>query len=496
MTLSDRTFHRLVLIFMGVGFLLLAGAGAMSIWIVNRNQDFANWVNHTYRVENRLSELRYLVERAEVARRGYILRPEARFYNVWRQASTRMPLMLDQITDLTRDNPRQQARLAILRPVVDQQLGRWTTSINLVHSGNVAAALAEFRNGRSVDVTRDIRRMTVAMAAEENRLLLLRRDEQVDGSKLLFIVLGVAGLLVIVIGIASIVIIRTYTRDLTRSRGDLRLLNDNLEEAVAERTTDLQRANDEIQRFAYIVSHDLRSPLVNVMGFTSELASLVPPLATLLDKVDEAAPQIASEDARVAIREDLPEAIRFIRSSTEKMDRLINAILRLSREGRRTISSQSVDMAGLLTEIQGSMQHLLTERGVDFRVERPIPPIISDRLALEQVFSNLIENAVKYLKPDVPGIVTVRGRREGVRIIYEVEDNGRGIDPRDHERIFDLFRRSGAQDVPGEGIGLAHVRALVYRLGGVISCDATLDRGAIFRISLPATFSINQEPAT
>jgi signal transduction histidine kinase len=86
--------------------------------------------------------------------------------------------------------------------------------------------------------------------------------------------------------------------------------------------------------------------------------------------------------------------------------------------------------------------------------------------------------------------VVIRGKAALGRVIYEVEDNGRGIDPKDHERIFELFRRSGVQDVSGEGIGLAHVRALVYRLGGWIACESDLDRGAIFRVSLPATLTL------
>jgi signal transduction histidine kinase len=79
-------------------------------------------------------------------------------------------------------------------------------------------------------------------------------------------------------------------------------------------------------------------------------------------------------------------------------------------------------------------------------------------------------------------------------MIYEVVDNGRGVDPRDHERIFDLFRRSGLQDQPGEGIGLAHVRALVYRLGGTIAVDSELDRGATFRLCLPPKITRDEGP--
>jgi signal transduction histidine kinase len=108
---------------------------------------------------------------------------------------------------------------------------------------------------------------------------------------------------------------------------------------------------------------------------------------------------------------------------------------------------------------------------------------------MEQIFSNLIENAVKYLQADRAGQVTVRGREDGDRVVYEVQDNGRGIDPRDHERIFDLFRRSGTQDQPGEGIGLAHVRALAYRLGGFIDVQSELGQGATFQVSLPVTYA-------
>jgi signal transduction histidine kinase len=119
------------------------------------------------------------------------------------------------------------------------------------------------------------------------------------------------------------------------------------------------------------------------------------------------------------------------------------------------------------------------------QIEGVLPDIESDRLAIEQVFANLIENAIKYLKPGRPGRIVIRGRSLGDRLVYEVQDNGRGIAVVDQQRVFDLFRRAGAQDQPGEGIGLAHVRALVYRLGGLIDCSSEIDQGAVFRVSLP-----------
>ena len=113
----------------------------------------------------------------------------------------------------------------------------------------------------------------------------------------------------------------------------------------------------------------------------------------------------------------------------------------------------------------------------------------SDRLALEQIFANLVDNALKYLRKGVPGRVEISGRRTADGLGYTVRDNGRGIDARDLERIFDLFRRSGVQDRPGEGIGLAHVRALVRRLGGTISLTSEPGQGSTFTVTLPARWA-------
>jgi signal transduction histidine kinase len=168
------------------------------------------------------------------------------------------------------------------------------------------------------------------------------------------------------------------------------------------------------------------------------------------------------------------------------MDRLINAILKLSREGRRVIVPEPLDLGSMVDTIGASLTQRLDHRGATLAIEHPLPAIVSDRLAIEQILSNLIENAVKYLSPDRAGQIVVRGQRDGQRVMIEVEDNGRGIAASDHQRVFDLFRRSGNQDQPGEGIGLAHVRALAYRLGGVIEMASELGRGTTFRLNLPA----------
>jgi PAS domain S-box-containing protein len=282
----------------------------------------------------------------------------------------------------------------------------------------------------------------------------------------------------------------TDIHDLKQAQEETRRLASMLAERVAE----LDEANDEIQRFAYIVSHDLRAPLVNVMGFTSELEAAQVEVERFYRDVLEKAPRLVTPEARTAVETDLPEAMGFIRSSTVKMDKLINAILKLSREGRRVLMPEPLTMRQLLETQRQSVAHQLQERGAELLIES-VPDLTSDRLAIEQVFGNLIENAVKYLDPSRAGRIEVRGRELGYDVEYEIQDNGRGIDPKDFERIFDLFRRSGVQDQQGEGIGLAHVRALVRRLGGTITVSSRLHEGSTFRVVLPKYISMTSEAA-
>jgi signal transduction histidine kinase len=230
------------------------------------------------------------------------------------------------------------------------------------------------------------------------------------------------------------------------------------------------------------------------MGFTSELEAIRETLQRFVALIGERTPDAVTDDIRTAVQDDLPEAISFIRSSTERMDRLIKAILRLSREGRRVLAPETVDMRAMLTGYGDVIAHQLDESGAALTIG-DIPELTSDRLALEQIFGNLIENALKYLDPARPGRIEIRGWEDGHKVRIAVQDNGRGIDSRDFERIFDLFRRAGAQDRPGEGIGLAHVRALVRRLGGAISVNSEVGVGSTFVVTLPKVLTVSTEAA-
>ena len=486
--LDDRRFNRLALLGIASGFALLLAALIAVITSFSAYQQASQLVRHTSDVVDALSVLDVQLERAESGRRAYLLAPNVYRFQVYRDNIRLAPQTVDRIAALTSDNPIQVENVSKLRVKVRQQLADLQRSMALVRSGRTVLAQAEFAAASPNSIIRDIRLITAEMRRSELSLLAERSARSQQTLTTMRLLLVATGLMLLLVGAGSFWLVRRYTVDLTRTRDRLNVLNADLEGAVQDRTMELQRANEEIQRFAYIVSHDLRSPLVNVMGFTAELEQTNKTLADIMDRAEEEAPHIVTDAMREA-RDDLPEAIGFIRSSTQKMDRLINAILRLSREGRRTLMPEPLEMDRVLADIAATMEHRTADAGASITIETPLPNLVGDRLAIEQIFSNLLDNAVKYLDPQRRGQIIVRGHPERGRIIYEVEDNGRGIDARDHERVFDLFRRSGAQNQPGEGIGLAHVRALVHRLGATIDLDSTLGQGTTFRLSFPETFS-------
>lgn len=479
----DIRASRAITILLAVGFAaLLAAAGAV-FWVQRVNQENAGMVSHTLEVEARLGAFGSENERLETARRGLLLTANPSFSQIMRDTELQTRYHLRELSRLTADNPAQSHRVDRLKQLQSEYSAYHARNDDLSGAARTRM-ITNFGSDPAVLYVREARTIVTQMIEQERLLLGQREREQKRTLDLFYVVLGLTSVLILVVAAVTLRLVQRNLIALRDSREELRRLNDDLETMVQNRTAELQRANEEIQRFAYIVSHDLRSPLVNVMGFTAELETARDTITTYLNRGDEDGWAAPDQNTRLAIEEDLPEAIGFIRTSTQKMDRLINAILKLSRQGRRTLAPERLDTTAMVNGIVETLQHRIQKSGTELTVES-LPMLISDRVAIEQILSNIVENALKYLDPKRPGVIRVSGRVERERAIIEVTDNGRGIDPRDHERVFDLFRRSGVQDQPGEGIGLAHVRALAYRLGGIIEVKSALGEGATFRISLP-----------
>ena len=250
--------------------------------------------------------------------------------------------------------------------------------------------------------------------------------------------------------------------------------------ARAERyTAEIESANEEIKQFAYIVSHDLRAPLVNLKGFSSELRVAMEDVLPLARKAMEALPESEQTAVRYAIEEDIPEALGFIDSSVTRMDGFINSVLKLSRIGRRELTFERLDIRPLVEEILRTLTHQQESGNATVTVE-DLPTVCADRTAVEQIFGNLLSNALMYLSPDRPGAIEIGGVRRKRETEYWVRDNGRGIASDDAEKVFAPFRRAGKQDVPGEGMGLSYVHAMVRQHGGQIRFESELGVGTTF----------------
>lgn len=208
----------------------------------------------------------------------------------------------------------------------------------------------------------DAIRASIDRIQAEEQALLTRRSATAGVLGLLLLIASLCGIvLVIAIAALSAVRMQRHTAVLEALQEELRAANGNLEGIIAARVADPNAANEEIQRFAYIVSHDLRAPLANVMGFTSELDVLREQVTTFSGTVAARVPERADPAVRIALAEDLPEALRFIRTSTAKMDRLIGAILRLSREGRRMLTPEPADIRKVTDGVAASLKHQLAE---------------------------------------------------------------------------------------------------------------------------------------
>jgi len=500
---SDATRRRAIgqILLLAAGLMVLTVISAGSVYLVNKAREDARWVVHTVESENQISFTQLQLRRAESAQRGFLLTLQPRFQTDFEEAASQLGPAITRLSQLVTDNPVQRRLLDQMVPLSNQRIDEFRQNIELARMRRLDAAAKIVREDIGRDAMNHIYDLAGQMRAEEDRQFALRTADA-DRSQTLAASMTGIGSGFVLAGI-SIFLVRRSLRAREDAEAQLRDYNLNLEATIDERTADLREANDEIQRFAYIVSHDLRSPLVNIMGFTSELEELRGDIFRRIAALGCAAtsaspppmvaggiePVLDGEDKQLS--QDFTEALGFIKSSIAKMDRLISAILHLTREGRREFEPVRIETRELIAGIVATVAHQVAEAEAQIRVE-PLPAIVSDRLALEQIFSNLIDNALKYLKPGVPGDISVRGRTKLGFAIFEIADNGRGVDPKDHQRIFDLFRRAGTQDRPGQGIGLAHVRTLVRRLGGTMSVASELHSGSTFTITLPINWAASK----
>ncbi|WP_036000066.1 CHASE3 domain-containing protein, partial [Bradyrhizobium yuanmingense] len=267
-----RAFWQILLF--AAGLLVLTVISAGSVYLVNKAREDSKWVVHTIEVENQINALLLEIRRAESGARGYLLTGEDNFRTDHEKAVAAIIPALDKLTRQSVDNPGQRENVEKLSAAIETRLSQFAQEMAFIRQGQPDKATALVRELAAQDATARIASVANTMMREEERLFRLRTANSDRSQTLAASMTGIGSGLVVVLALISIWLVRRSTRERDAAEARLRDANLNLEAVVDERTADLREANDEIQRFAYIVSHDLRSPLVNIMGFTSELEEL------------------------------------------------------------------------------------------------------------------------------------------------------------------------------------------------------------------------------
>jgi len=236
-----------------------------------------------------------------------------------------------------------------------------------------------------------------------------------------------------------------------------------LERRVEERTAELRELNAQLESFNYSISHDLRNPLVAISGF-----------ARLLEQKHGS-----------ILPADALKMVGKICAASDRMDSMIEGLLACSRISRAELELGPVHLDGLVKNVLHLVGDLLEERHASLTIDRPLPRVLGHELVLTQVLSNLLSNAAKYVAPEVRPVIRVWSEERGDLIRLWVEDNGIGIAPKYHERIFRVFERlPEAQSYAGTGVGLAIVQRAVQRVGGAIGVESEPGKGSRFWVDL------------
>ena len=447
----------LVLLFIGAAFTYRASI------------DFTRSVEGVWRVEQlreALANLRVALTGAESAQTAYLLTSRQYQRDEHERLIASARVYQQVIANAVASDPSQAQDLRELDGHIDRRVDLLLRVTALFDDNGLSSAREAVASEDGVQEMRAIEALTARMD-ERGETLLLQRESTLARTRELTL-----GSLLLTLAVAAgifLTLFRGISREMAAraaSEGALRQVNTEmhaLNAALAQRAAEVEAANKELEAFSYSVSHDLRVPLRHIDGYIEMLR-------------DENAAELSPE---------AQHKLEVIADSSHRMSVLIDDLLAFSRVGRMELHIDRVDLDQLVREAIASLEMETRGRAIDWDI-RPLPPVAGDVAMLRQVFSNLIENAIKYsARRDTARIEVGTSGEEDGKCVFYVRDNGVGFDMQHAGRLFGIFQRlHRAEDFEGTGIGLANVQRIIARHGGRVWAQAEPDRGATFFFTL------------
>ena len=415
-------------------------------------------LQHTHAVKESVVRVLSGIQDVETGTRGFVITGRNDFLEPYRDATARLREELKGLRSLTANNPDQQRRLDVLEPLALQKLGFSSEQAALRRDQGFEAAVARVDTGTGQRLMDDIRKLVDEIHHTEDRLLQEQRAAAEASTTNAILAMSIGGL-------ASLSILTVVFYVLRHENSERKLAEERIQrlnEALTERATELEAANQELESFSYSVSHDLRAPLRGIDGFSQAL------MEDCADKLGEAS----------------NEHLRRIRAATQRMGQLIDDLLDLARVTRQKMRREAVDLTALARVVTSELQGSHPDRKVEW--------VIADNLSasgdphlLRVALQNLLSNAWKFTGKQGTAQIEFGGRYEEQKPVYFVRDNGVGFDTTYADKLFAPFQRlHPASEFPGTGIGLATVQRIIRRHGGRVWAEGKVGQGAVFSFTL------------
>ncbi len=420
-------------------------------------------------VYSSVAELQMLAQDAESGERGFLLTGDERFLMPLEQG--KLLLNSEALNSLSAANERKEVKPEVdqLVRLVRQEYGQVDQVLDAQRTQGYPAAIYSLKTGNLGNTMSQIRAKSTA---------ILKTLDQEDakyntaGRKLYsrtFAFYAVSTLVIIAVLAWLYNELVSYLHGRDAALAELAALNADLETRIGERTSDLRQANEELQQFAYVASHDLQEPLRTITSFS----------------------QLLQKRYKGRLDGDADEFIEYIVTSARRMTDLINGLLAMVRLRKSGQPAEPVSFEKLLQDAESSLQAAIRESDAEIQ-HGPLPALAVDHVQFSQVLQNLISNAIKYRRDERP-VVRIEAHREPSDWVFSLEDNGRGFNQEFAERIFGLFQRLPSGGIEGTGMGLSIARKIVERHGGRIWAESKDGVGSTFYFSLPVSLEGQQK---